>query len=225
MFQVYGVGQALFPVLPPPLPFETAPNSHQTNYEIGQLVFTPPNVPTAFYLYGGAGNWIQIADAAGPIENVLGTTNQITVTTTAGTATVSLPSAIITPGSLTASTGLVATAGGITATAGDITATSGNVIINGAAKQLRVHGGAVTDFIGTATLTSGTTGAIANTNIAATDRIFIERTTPNASTALGVFSYSISAGASFTITALNPTDASTQTNDVSTVAYFIVRQV
>jgi hypothetical protein len=112
--------------------------------------------------------------------------------------------------------------GGITMT-GAITASS-NLTLNGAATQLRVHGGAVTDFIGTATLTAGTTGAIANTNIAAADRIFIERTAVNGSTALGVFNYSISAGASFTITALNPTDASTQTGDESSVAYFIVRQ-
>ena len=49
MFQVYGIGQALIPVLPPPLPFASAPTSNQTNYEIGQLVYTPAHSPTAFY--------------------------------------------------------------------------------------------------------------------------------------------------------------------------------
>lgn len=132
MFQVYGIGQALIPVLPPPLPFENAPTVNQTNYEIGQLVFTPPKAPTAFYLYGGAGNWIQIADADGPVESVLGTANQITVSTTGGVATVSLPSAIIAPGSLTTTTTLAAgttvTAGtGITATTGNIVASTGNI--------------------------------------------------------------------------------------------------
>lgn len=138
MFQVYGIGQALIPVLPPPLPFENAPTSNQTNYEIGQMVFTPPQTPTAFYLYGGGGNWIQIADSDGPIESVLGTANQITVTTVSGVATVSLPSAITTPGSLTTTTTLAAgtslsagttiTAGtGITSTTGNITATAGAV--------------------------------------------------------------------------------------------------
>lgn len=171
-----------------------------------------------------------------------GTTNlntsgsAVTTIGTGGTGAVNIGNATgntAVTGSLTASTGLVATtggvtatAGGMTATAGDITATAGNVIINGAAKQLRVHGGAVTDFIGTATLTSGTTGAIANTNIAATDRIFIQRVAANASTTLGELSYTISAGASFTITSLIlGTPGSTQTGDVSTVAYFIVRQV
>lgn len=106
----------------------------------------------------------------------------------------------------------------------DITTTGGNVIISGAGKQLRVEGGAVTDFIGRATLASGTV-TVANTNIAATDRIFVNRSSAGASTALGVFTTSISAGASFTITALKPADATTETGDISVVDYFIVRQL
>jgi hypothetical protein len=109
-------------------------------------------------------------------------------------------------------------------TSGDYTA-SGNVIINAAGKQLRVHGGAVTDFIGTGTLASGTV-TIANTNIASTDRIFTQRIAANGSTTLGMLSYTISAAASFTITSLiEGTPGSTQTADTSTFAYFIVRQV
>ena len=127
--------------------------------------------------------------------------------------------------SITAGSTLIATTS-ITSLGGDITANVGNVVFNSAGKQLRVHGGAVTDFIGTATLTSGTTGAIANTNIAATDRIFVQRVAANASTTLGELSYTISAGASFTITSLIlGTPGSTQTADVSTVTYFIVRQL
>lgn len=112
-------------------------------------------------------------------------------------------------------------------TTGNITTTAGNVVINGAGKQLQVHGGAVTDFIGTATLAAGvTTGGIANTNIAATDRIFIQRIAANASTTLGELTYTISAGASFTITSvILGTPGSTQTGDLSTVTYLIVRQV
>ena len=108
---------------------------------------------------------------------------------------------------------------------GNITTTAGNVVISGAAKQLQVEGGAVTDFIGTATLVSGTV-TIANTNIATTDRIFIQRVSANASTVLGEISYTISAATSFTITSLIlGTPASPQTADVSTVTYFIVRQL
>lgn len=108
--------------------------------------------------------------------------------------------------------------------AGDVLTEKGNLIINTAGKQLQVHGGAVTDFIGTATLTAGTV-TIANTNIAATDRIFIQRQDVNSSTAIGNLTYSISAATSFTITSVQ--DAApgvTETNDVSIVSYFIVRQ-
>jgi hypothetical protein len=90
MFQVYGIGQALISVLPPPVPFENAPTSNQTNYEIGQLVYTPPKTPTAFYLYAGGGIWVQFASNSGDIIAVQGTANQVAVSTVAGVATVSL---------------------------------------------------------------------------------------------------------------------------------------
>lgn len=112
----------------------------------------------------------------------------------------------------------------MTATAGDITATLGNVVVNGAAKQLQVHGGAATDFIGQATLVNGT-ATVLNTNIAATDRVFLTRSAVNASTALGVFKSVITPATNFIITACKTADATTETNDVSTVDYFIVRQV
>jgi hypothetical protein len=116
------------------------------------------------------------------------------------------------------------TASTITAT-GDITTSGGDLRITGAAQQLQVEGGAVTDFIGTATLVAGTV-TVANTNIAAADRIFVTRIGVNGSTAIGLLDVSISAGASFTITALEAaTPANTETNDVSTVNYFIVRQL
>lgn len=112
----------------------------------------------------------------------------------------------------------------ITATAGDITATLGNIIVNGAAKQFRQHGGAATDFIGQATLVNGV-ATVLNTNIAATDRIFVSRTAKNASTAYGVFQTVITAATNFVITACKPADTTTETNDQSTVDYIIVRQV
>lgn len=90
MFQVYGIGQALIPVLPPPLPFQTPPNSNQTNFEIGQLVFTPPQAPTAFYIYGGGGNWIELVTSAGDVLSVNGTANQILATPTTGAVVLSL---------------------------------------------------------------------------------------------------------------------------------------
>lgn len=153
---------------------------------------------------------------------IAGTANQVSVASAGSTVTLSLPAAITAPGSLATTTTL---AGGTTVTAGtDLISTAGNVIIQGAAKQLQVEGGAVTDFIGQATLVAGTV-TVANTNIAAGDRVFVSRSDPSTSTALGVFDVSISAGVSFTIDSRNPADATVQTNDVSVVDYFIVRQL
>lgn len=192
--------------------------------------------------------WVQVSDSDGPILSVVGTANQITVSTAAGVATISLPSAIIAPGSLTttttlaatttvtAGTGITSTTGNITATAGavnagtsmtatagDITATLGNVIINGAAKQLRIHGGAATDFIGQVTLTNGTADVL-NTNIAATDLIFVTRSAKNGSTAYGGALITITAATKFNLTACKA-DTTTETNDQSTFDYVIIRQV
>lgn len=196
-----------------------------------------------------AGDSGSAAPAAGSIT-IAGTTNQISTAASGSTVTLSLPAALTAPGSVTATTSLAATttitagtgitattgniaasagavnaATSITATAGDITATLGNLILNGAAKQIRIKGGAVTDFIGTATLVSGTV-TVANTNIAATDRIIVFRIAANASTTMGELSYTISAATSFTINALIlGTPGSVQTGDASTVGYIIIRQL
>ena len=102
---------------------------------------------------------------------------------------------------------------------------AGNVVLTSVATQLEMNGGAVTDFIGQATLVSGTV-TIANTNIAANDRIFLTRADANSSTALGELTITAqTASTSFVITALDPADGSTTiTGDVSVVNYFIVRQ-
>jgi len=106
---------------------------------------------------------------------------------------------------------------------GNVNITGGHLSIATVAKTLLVNGGAVTDFIGTGVLTAGTQ-TIANTNIAAGDVIILTRTGVAASTTLGVLTYTISAGASFTVTSvILGTPGSTQTGDVSTYAYFIVR--
>lgn len=189
---------------------------------------------------GGVGTFTSLVVTPGP-ASITGTTTintsgaGVTTIGTGGTGAVNIGNATgntAVTGSLTASTGLTATAGGVTATAGgvtatagNITATNGNVVINGAAKQLQVHGGAATDFIGTATLVAGTV-TIANTNIAATDRIVVVRIGANGSTTLGILTYTISAATSFTVTSvILGTPASTQTADVSTIWYLIVRQV
>ncbi len=118
------------------------------------------------------------------------------------------PASFATPGAI----------GGTTPAAGTFT----NLTVN---DVLAMDGGAVTDFIGSATLALGTV-TIANTNITANDHIIIQRRAINGSTTLGELTYSISAGASFTITSvILGTPASPQTADLSIVSYVIIRQV
>lgn len=183
---------------------------------------------------GGTGA-VQIGNATGNTA----ITGAVTISTTLGVTGLTTLAALTQAGvTLINTTGSAATsiatggtgalnlgnaASGTTVT-GSLTS-SGNIIINGAATQLRVHGGAVTDFIGTATLVLGTV-TVANTNIAAGDRIYLSRVSINGSTALGMYTYTISAGASFTVTSVDPaTPANTLVADISIFTYFIVRQV
>jgi hypothetical protein len=129
-FQVYGLGQALITVLPPPLGFENAPNSNQTNYEIGQLVYTPPLAPTAFYMYAGGGSWIELLTSAGNVLSVTGTANQILASPTSGAVVLSLIGPY-TPATYTAHGVLVGEGtGSIVATA---TGSAGQFLVSGGA--------------------------------------------------------------------------------------------
>jgi hypothetical protein len=117
-------------------------------------------------------------------------------------------------------------AGGVTLECGtgNVNVTGGNLVLSDVATQLEMNGGAATDFIGTATLANGEI-SIANTNIAANDRIFLQRTAVNASTALGFLIYTISAGTNFTVESKDPASpASDETGDQSSFTYFIVRE-
>lgn len=107
---------------------------------------------------------------------------------------------------------------------GNTTPNTVNATVSTVQTRLEVKGGVVTNSIGAATLAAGV-ATVLNTSIATTDRIILFRTIPNASTALGLFSYVINAGVSFVITARKPADATTETGDLSTVGYLIVRQV
>lgn len=200
--------------------------STSTVYTLAALAASAGSITATWDETAGAGALNNLAGDTGTASpsngtiTIAGTTNQITTAASSATVTLSLPSAITAPGSLTTTTSLAATttvtAGtGLTVTTGDATVTAGNVIINGAAKQLQVHGGAVTDFIGSAVLVGGTV-TVANTNIAATDRILVVRSTTGGTP--GHLSYTISAATSFTINSSSGTDT-------STVVYLIVRQV
>lgn len=180
----------------------------------GVIATTGGVTATAGGVTATAGNITAVAD------DIVATAGDITATAgavSAGTTVTGGTGVVATTG------GVTATAGDITATAGDIVATAGNIEIQGAGAYLAVEGGAVTDFIGTGTLSSGTV-TIANTNIAAGDVILLSRQSINGSSALGLYTYSISASTSFTVTSVQAgTPASTETNDNSIFTYVIVR--
>ena len=153
---------------------------------------------------GTGGNTLHIADGAG--------INTITIGNGAAANTVTLGSTNTTSTTT------------INSGSGNVNITGGSLKIASSAQMLQWKGGAATDFRGTGTLVAGTL-QINNTNIATGDMIFIERTAVNASTALGVFGYTISNGASFTVNALGTLTATVLAADVSSFTYIIVRPV
>lgn len=114
----------------------------------------------------------------------------------------------ITVGNTTGASALVLTAG-----SGAVSCAT-NLILSSVATQFQMKGGAVTDFIGQATLVAGTK-TVANTNIAAADRIFLSRSTTGGTA--GHLSFVINPAADFVIT-------SSSALDTSTIDYVIIRQ-
>lgn len=184
-----------------------APGSVQTT--------TSLTVGTSVTATGGA------ASFGGGTFAVASGTNAINISADAANTTVNLATGAgvktVTIGSTNTTSTTILTAG-----SGGLNMAT-DVNLTAAASKITMNGGAVTDFIGTATLANGTV-TVANTNIAAADVILVTREGINGSTALGVFNTAITPATSFSITALNPTDATTQTNDVSIVKYVIFRQ-
>ncbi|MEN6512260.1 MAG: hypothetical protein ABFD00_10590 [Chloroherpetonaceae bacterium] len=168
--------------------------------------------PAVVYETTGAGNW-----------SATNTSGSFTNLTAAGTVNLNASGTGVTTIG-TGGTGAtnIGNATGNTTVTGDLNI-SGNLNLSSVAKLISMNGGAVTDFIGTAILVNGTV-TVANTNITAADRILVVHEGLNASTAVGILTYSISAATSFTITAVKPADGTTETGDLSTVAYVIFRQ-
>lgn len=221
MFQVYGIGQALLPVLPPPLPFENPPTSNQTNYEIGQLVFTPPQTPTAFYLYAGAGNWVQFASSSGDIIAVNGTANQVSVVTSAGTATVSLPSTLVAPGSIastttmTAGTGLTVTTGNATLSGTGSGVVYTPVVVGAAASPQTANGRVFSVTFSGVSIAAGATQSFVIDNTAVNTLVQLSMVGATAGSALSIVSVTNVAGTSTTIVVTNGTGATTSTANIT----------
>lgn len=92
-----------------------------------------------------------------------------------------------------------------------------------AGKVISIKGGAVTDFIGTATLVDGTI-TVSNTNIDAADKIIISRSGRNGSPLMGHLIYTINAGVGFTVDSYDDSGVA-QITDFSVFTYVIFRQI
>lgn len=163
---------------------------------------------------------IDAAGAAGEditIDNAAGSINLTAAEAAADAIVISASNAA---GGITLDAG----SGGVNLTGADLDVQGGDIQITGAAQQLQVEGGAATDFIGQAVLVNGQV-TVANTNIAATDRVFATHTALNASTAIGQLLITITASTNFIIESKKLDLSSDETNDQSTIDFFIVRNL
>lgn len=128
------------------------------------------------------------------------------------------------PGAATANIILSAgtqTIGGAKTFTSDVTATTANFIAGTAGKGLQIKEGS-NARMGSSTLVNGTV-TVSNTSVTANTRIFLNRYSPAASTALGVLSVgTVVADTSFVIDARKVADATVETNDVSVVHWILV---
>ena len=97
-----------------------------------------------------------------------------------------------------------------------------DLLLATAGTKIIMNGGADTDFIGTATLAGGTV-TVANTNIAANDRIMLSRRTAGGG-AVGFLTYVITPATNFVITSVDALGAPVVT-DTGAIDYIIVRQI
>ncbi len=164
ILNAYGVGQPQIPVLPPPVKFESAPTTAATNWDVGQIAYTGIAGDYLFYMYTGAGVWVEFLGASGNVISVTGTANQILANPTTGAVVLSLIGPY-TPATYTAHGVLIGEG------TSSIVATSA-----GTAGQLLTSGGASADptwTTATFPATAGATGTILRSNgtnwVASTD--------------------------------------------------------
>jgi len=211
----------------------TAAAGSTVTYSLPAAITTPGSLTTTTTLVGGTGITATTGNITATTGNLVSTAGSVSaattvtggtgVTATTGNITASTGNLISTLGSVSAAT-TVTGGTGVTATTGNITASAGNIVLAGVATQFQMNGGAVTDFIGQATLITGA-ATVANTNIAAGDRIFVTRSSLNGSTALGELVTTIAPATSFAITSVSVADGSTTiVADTSIVDYVIIRQ-
>ena len=166
----------------------------------------------------GLAQWIQIVAGGGAgVFTSLIVTGALTQSN--GPVDISVDAAVAAVNIATGAAAKTLTLG--SATAGSVTNVNSQLVIATAGKGLTINGGAATDTIGQATLVAGV-ATVLNTNIAATDRIFISRRTTGGA-AVGNLTYVINVGVSFVVSSFNDASAAVIT-DVGSFDYLIIRQ-
>lgn len=218
---LYGVPQPLSGQNPSPIIAKRDPTTLDTGYALGQNWLNKV-LGTVFELAsvsGGSATWVSLGTTSGSFATV---TAGDFVTSTAATAVTWNGGNVFTGTGSNASVGFTFTpkgSAGLTLTTGNITATNGNLVTGTAGNGLVLKSGA-NARIGQTTLVLGTK-AVANTSVTANTRVFLTRSSINASTGLGVLEAVVNAGVGFTINSYDSA-ASIETDDVSIIDWLLV---
>ena len=221
---LYGFPQPVPNQFPTPIPARRDPTGFDTGYIIGQ-VWINKVAGTAWTLVsnvGGVATWLSIGGTMTP--TVASITSTDIITATAATSTklnANVWSAIGTDAAISMTITPKGT-GGVTVTSGDVTLSNGNLLINHINKGVQIKEGA-NSRMGQATLVAGTK-TVANSSVTANTRIFVTRSSVNASAAIGNLSAgTIVNGVSFDINAVDPAaPAGVIAADVSIVNWLLV---
>lgn len=218
---LYGTPSPLSAQNPSPIVGKRDPGTSDTGYAIGQQ-WVNKTAGTWFGLASvsaGVATWVSFGTTTGSFATVNAATFN---TTTAATAIRLNGGNVFTGIGTDAAVGFTFTpkgTAGLTLTTGTITITNGNLALGTAGKGITIKAGA-NARIGQATLVLGTID-VANTSVTANTRVFLTRSSINASPALGVLEAVVDPGVKFTINSYDLT-AGVETDDVSVIDWTLI---